>query len=529
MLASRQNRKGAAKDISVLDLGMELCNRVLAGEQGSKNDRHCFLSSLDIVLNQLPPIEVMKRLNLTPLFQFERDPNLKELSNAAGLRFVSYLDQHEVEFLRILKGVDQYQEDSQFRKELFQLLFNICTTQTESLELVENLLAESVIEFEQLFQEESRYTSTSVEASIMMVMILHDRSRLELLDSQHQEALKSIWENVNNFSFTNVEALPDFIDVVELKQQPNPALYLARRYVEFGGIEDDRRPIGKFFEFPSLLEAMQCWKHIDDNNSRPAWIGANLEEYLWYERLEAGSAEKLAQEFGILNPARYPRSLLEQQIGAYLKTDLCILEPSKRSHNSILSKDQIKIELDYILVAVAHSDWSNAFSQWSEQFELWASAIETTHQLIFIEMGSLEELALRSSYIADRIGRKAAGLHIFAHGSEDHIVLGLGELPPSYATVKEIGKSNQSMLLLRDALAPDVQVILHSCSAGSKLVPALKNFLDPAASVYGFNGTDYYGSIAPEIIDFYDQPTKIRWNLKAMSGRSATRLASHIA
>ncbi len=85
------------------------------------------------------------------------------------------------------------------------------------------------------------------------------------------------------------------------------------------------------------------------------------------------------------------------------------------------------------------------------------------------------------------------------------------------------------MAMLRAALAPDVQVILHSCSAGSKLAPALKSFLDPSASVFGFNGTDYYGTITPEVLDSCEQRSKVRWNLKPMSGRSATRLASHIA
>ena len=74
-----------------------------------------------------------------------------------------------------------------------------------------------------------------------------------------------------------------------------------------------------------------------------------LEEYLWYERLEAGAAERLAKDYGILNPARYPRSLLEQQLGLNLKTDVSLADSNKRSNKSVLANDQFKVELDYIL------------------------------------------------------------------------------------------------------------------------------------------------------------------------------------
>lgn len=518
----RSSRHIVKKDRPI-QMDYKNCNQVIEGEDLSPLSKARFSSSLEKILEHEPLPKIVDNLHLDKLFSFHLNSKAENLILAARLRLNFYFEVNSDECLKILKGEGEYFSQGDIRQKLFIALIGLYTSKDSEQvsQLVEKLLLNSVVELDQMFMD-GWSDLDAIYVCVLTISISNHRDidTIELSDAQN-EALGKMARWIVALCDDNREIIPEIISNFDVDIQPNLPLFFLHRYIKGSNSRKLHIDIGDI-DPRVLIEAIKCWTQMEDKELVAHWVQENMEAIVSLENRSPGVCKTLMLEYGIITPARYPEEILLNQAG-YSECDRIYQDPKRRNINRIDIKNaNVPISIAYSLIVVAQADWSNSFSSWKEEFLCWQEQLKDFHQFVFIEAGNVDDLALRAAFVAEQRGRLADGLHLFAHGDKNGATLGIDDDDKSELLVKDIGHSNLAMMMLKETLSPNVNIVIHSCSSAQGLVCRLKKFLGPRARISGFSGADYF-SLSEPVVEWSDNKPSVAWKLRTMSGKSVTR------
>ena len=307
----------------------------------------------------------------------------------------------------------------------------------EELQVYRTLESDSVDTLERLIADK-RYASEAIRYLGIMALA-HPGNVTGLTDLEHETGARA-----RAILFANKDALiqvslddrrsPQFSPLMQLDQVPGfeeeIAVYLRQKVAEAN---------------LDLTEFEEGWKSAGRDEDFERHRIHNIFQILRLEGFAPGSSRALHRQFGIVNFARYPLELLQEQF-----------------------ENREREDLPYGILLYPYADWNSSFYSDEPILEKFHTSLKGAYQLRVLEASDKREIArhlidLNRAYHEPSGGQPIAFAVIGGHGSEEQIQFG-GSGPSQRLHIQDL--TGVGIGRARNFFAEHPTIVLVSCSVG---------------------------------------------------------------